>query len=54
MILLTLYLDSFLGGRSKLSGIENQLKEINKHLDFTYLSLFLIGLGIFIGWLIWG
>ena len=39
---------------SKLSGIENQLEEINKHLDFTYLSLLFIGLGVFIGWLIWG
>lgn len=39
---------------SKLSGIENQLKQINKHLDFTYLSWLFIGLGILIGWLIWG
>ena len=39
---------------SKLSGIENQLGEINKHLDFNYLSLLFIGLGVFIGWLIWG
>ena len=39
---------------SKLSGIEHQLKEINNHLDFNYLSLFFIGLGVFIGWLIWG
>ena len=38
----------------KLSGIENQLKEINKHLDLTYLSLFFVGFGILIGWLIWG
>lgn len=39
---------------SKLSGIENQLKEINKHIDFTFLSLIYIGFGVLIGWLIWG
>ena len=39
---------------SKLSGIEKQLKQINKHLDFTYLSWLFTGLGVFIGWLIWG
>jgi len=36
---------------SKLSGIENQLKQINKHLDFSYLSWLFVGLGVLIGWL---
>ena len=39
---------------TKLSGIEKQLKEMNKHLDVIFLSWFYVGLGILIGWLIWG